>query len=96
RLVGAERDLKHAERTRSYDPLPPKLAAAFTALRSAVPRAHASLAPQLAALDRVDPSDRGAVASAIRDLKAAAGADSDYKDCLGHLEVIAGFELDEE
>jgi len=96
RLSHAERDLDHAERMREYDPLPKELATAFPELREAAPRSNRDLAPQLAALDRVDPLDQEAIKSATRDLKVAAGESADYQRCLHALDVIGEFELDEE
>jgi hypothetical protein len=96
RLRHAESDLEHAERMRDYDPLPGQLATAFPELREAAPRSNRALAPQLAALDRVDPLDKDEIRSATRDLKAAARGSADYQRCLQALDVIGEFELDEE
>lgn len=96
RLGHAERDLDHAESMREYDPLPGELSSAFTALRDEAPRSNRDLAPQLAALDRVDPLDRPAIAAATRDLKVAAQQSVPYQRCLRALEVIGEYELDEE
>jgi hypothetical protein len=95
-LRHAERDLKHAERMREYDPLPPELTKAFAEIRDAAPKSNQGLAPQLAALDGVDPLDKAAIKSASRELKAAAGASADYRRCLDALDVIGEYELDEE
>lgn len=96
RLRYAERDLKHAERTRDYDPLPKKLAVAFPILRTAAPRSNHALVSQFATLDHVDPLDKTAIKAATAELKSAAKANVDYRRCLHELDVIAQFELDEE
>jgi hypothetical protein len=96
RLAHAETDLKHAERTQTYDRFPRRLLTAFDALREAVPRAERSLSPHLTALDRVDPLDRDAMGSAKKALAAAARSDPDYQRCVRLLDVIDGYTLDEE
>jgi cell fate (sporulation/competence/biofilm development) regulator YlbF (YheA/YmcA/DUF963 family) len=96
RLGQAERDLKHAERMREYDPLPRQLATAFDEFRAVAPRSNRALAPQLEALDRVDPLDKGAIKTATRDLKAAARGSADYRRSVHDLDVISEYELDEE
>ena len=96
RLGHAERDLDHAERMRDYDPQPHELAVAFPELRTAAPKSNRALAPQLAALDRIDPLDKDAIRSATRELKVAARGSADYRRCLDALDVIGQFELDEE
>ncbi|MDX6276340.1 MAG: hypothetical protein QOJ72_468 [Nocardioidaceae bacterium] len=96
KLRYAERDLKHAERMREYDPLPRKLAVAFPILRTAAPRSNHALARQFAGLDRADPLDAAAVRTATAELKRAASANVDYRRCRHELDVIADFELDEE
>ena len=96
RLSYAERDLEHAESMREYDPLPGELASTFTEFREAAPKSNRDLAQQLEALDRVDPLDQKAIRSATRDLKVAAQQSTDYQRCLHALDVIGGYELDEE
>lgn len=96
RLRHAELDLEHAERMRDYDPLPSRLATAFSELRDTAPRSNRALTPQLAALDRIDPLEKDAIRSAVRDLKAAAQGSADYRRCLCVLDIISEFELDEE
>ena len=96
RLRYAEGDLEHAESMRDYDPLPHELAVTFPEFREAAPRSNRALAPQLAALDSVDPLDQDAIKTATRDLKVAAEKSADYRRCLRALDVIGQYELDEE
>ena len=95
-LHGAERDLKHAEATRDYNPLPDKLRRAFQDLRQDAPRANAALGTELTAVDSADPTDGTAGKSALAALKKAAGSSAEFAACQRSLRIIGDYELDEE
>jgi len=95
-LGRAERDLKHAEATRDYDPLPDKLRRAFESLRVHAPKANRELAAQLDEVDATDPVDTAASKKSLAALKSAAESNSDYRLCQQALKVIVDYELDEE
>jgi hypothetical protein len=95
-LQRAEWDLEHAIATRDYDPLPRRLARAFTTLRREAPDAHRAVAAELAALAAVDLEDPDAVEAAINDLQEASDASEAARTCRKALRVIGRYELDEE
>ena len=92
----AERDLKNAEATRDYDPLPEKLRRAFENLRVHAPKANSQLAAQLDAVDATDPMDKRASTKSLADLATAAASNEEYRTCQQALDVIGDYELDEE
>ncbi len=96
RLAFAEQELRHAVRTRSYDPLPAELAHLFAGLRRHAPGASYDVAPAVAAASQVDLSDASAVKAAVADLDRAADQSADVATCRALLERIGRYELDEE
>ena len=81
KLAAAERDLKHAERMREYDPPPEKLAAAFADPAHRGPTVVPCCARELSALDRVDPLDAGRSRPQQAELKDGRQRNVDYQRC---------------
>lgn len=92
----AERDLKHAEATRDYDPPPEKLRRAFETLRVHAPKANSQFATQLDAVDATDPMDKSASNKSLADLATSAASNEEYRTCQQMLKIIGDYELDEE
>ena len=95
-LRQAERDLRHARRTRGYSPLPRPLAEAFLDLRGAAPPVHEAVADAESRATSLDLDDRDAVRRLADDVEGAATRHPSYDKGRRALEVIGRYELDEE
>jgi len=96
RLAINERELRHAVRMRSYDPLPPRLARAFRVMRAQAPAVHEAVLEASQDAATVDLDDAGDVEALAKEITDAGRGAPGWEACERADQVIGRYELDEE